>query len=153
MQRLDLYQIADFVSFTKVKAPLLGVLFLIGCGGSSTENHRLDFVHHLIFSSSAPSAGFYWSMDSSPTEVLQTEFQQAAVVTLGDKVRVLHRVASFETHPPATQWLVYAPGSQGLTRLVLLRRTAAEGMPKIGDLMCSSSSGNPVDCTLVWTRQ
>ncbi len=134
-------------------APLAGALFVTACGGggSSVDSGVAEQDHRLVLSAETPVAGVSWSMSADAAEVEQ-ELRQAAVLTWEHQARVLRRPAATAAgSSPVTEWLVFAPGSQGTTQAMLLRRKAgATPLAAVSDVQCASAVGNPVGCTLQW---
>lgn len=133
-------------------APLAGALFLAACGGgSSVDSGVAEHDHRLVLSAEAPVAGVSWSMAADAAEVEQALWQ-AGLSTWGHQVRVLRRpAATVAGSSSITEWLVFAPGSQGATQGVFLQRKAgAAPLAAVSDVQCSSPVGNPVGCTLQW---
>lgn len=142
----------------RLVAPFCGALFLSACGGGSGPTGGAgggaDGAARLVLSSASPVAGVSWVLPGDPLPGWQAQLRQASTAALGDKARVLLRVVSHSApqgeSAAAVEWLVFAPGSQGLTNWELLQRSRAEGLPAVQAVMCAGPHGNPVPCTLEW---
>ncbi len=142
---------ADMAAWLRSTGLILVAFALGSCGGSSSES--VDS-WGLWCESRQPVAGVQWLLAgpdpwSGPDAVLPH-----ARAALGSQARVLVRASTAVRGAEGRDWVVWSPASPGATRWLVAKveRDPFVQRLNIGDVMCADRFGNPVACTLNWSR-